>query len=60
MPRRKLKDWYKSKTIRVAILQAIAGILAVVLTEYDVAGSAVIVKALLDIALRYITKEPIR
>lgn len=49
----------KSRTVIVAILQAVVGIVILVLTEADLAGSALLVKSLADILLRSITTEPL-
>lgn len=50
------KKWYESKTIWLAVAQAIAGILTAVYAENPALGAAGIgasVKSLLDIYLRY-------
>lgn len=49
----------KSRTVLLAIAQAVVGIVILVLTEADLAGSALLVKSLADILLRSITVEPI-
>jgi energy-converting hydrogenase Eha subunit A len=50
------KRWYKSKTIRIAIVQALVGIFAAFLSAYpdlQAVGIIAIIKSFLDIALRY-------
>jgi hypothetical protein len=54
-----MKHWYQSKTIWIAILQGIAGIMVAVATEYQGLGSLMIVKSIVDIIIRYITTESI-
>jgi len=56
------KNWYKSKTIQFAFLQAIAGILTAIIATYPelkVVGVIAIVKSVIDMALRYVTDKPI-
>lgn len=58
-----MKHWYKSKTIWLAVSQAMIGILAVVSTEYpelQLAGTVAILKSVIDILLRIETKETIK
>lgn len=57
-----VKKVFKSRTVWLAIAQAIAGILAVILAENPelaTVGSIVIAKAALDFVLRMDTKEAI-
>ena len=49
----------KSRTVLLAIAQAVVGIVLVVLTEADMAGAAVLVKSVADILLRADTKTPL-
>jgi len=56
-----MKKWYQSKTIRLAILQAIASILTAFMAQgilQDV-GFLMIVKSILDILIRLNTDTPI-
>ena len=56
-----MKQWYKSKTIWTAVLQAVAGILTVVLAEYpalEAVGYILFLKSFVDSALRFITYQP--
>lgn len=56
-----MKKWYQSKTIRLAILQAIASILTAFMAQgvlQDV-GFLMIVKSILDILVRLNTDTPI-
>lgn len=55
-----MKNWYRSKTIIVAILQALLGIVVAFATEYPGVGLFLFAKSLLDIVLRFVTEEPIR
>lgn len=54
------KRLLQSKTIWLAIIQAILGITIAVFTELDMIGYIAIVKSLADIALRYVTKASIK
>lgn len=49
----------KSKTVRIAIVQAVLGIAIVVLTEADMVGYATLLKSALDIWLRSVTTVPL-
>jgi len=49
----------KSRTVILAILQAVGGILILVLTEADMVAATVLVKSLVDIALRSVTTVPL-
>ena len=57
-----MKKWYLSKTIWLAILQGIAGVLAAYGSEnpdiYSI-GYILIAKSILDIGLRFLTEKPI-
>lgn len=57
-----IKEWYKSRTIWVAILQAVLGITLAFGVEYpeiNTVGGVLVLKSVLDMVLRYITTEPI-
>lgn len=54
------KKWYQSKQIWLAVLQGIAGVLIVVETQYPGVGGVVIVKSVLDVALRFLTTTSIQ
>ena len=57
------KPWWKSKTIIIAIVQGLLGLLAAIYAEYPVlvgVGYLAILKSALDVALRTITYEEIR
>ena len=57
-----MKKIYQSKTVMLAVAQAIVGILAVVLVEMpevDTLGVIAIAKSMLDVYLRTITTETI-
>lgn len=53
------KPWYRSKTIQKAVVLAVAGIATAVATEYELAGLLLVVNALVDVYVRFITKDPI-
>lgn len=52
-----VKPWWKSRTMIVAVVMAVSGILATVETEYKLPGILLTVKALLDMWLRLNTSE---
>lgn len=60
MAKRNLKDWYKSKTIWVAILQGVAGLVVAFSTEYPEAGGLLLVKSLVDFGLRMFTNKAVK
>lgn len=51
--------WYQSKTILLAIGQAIVGLVVVFESQYGAIGAILIIKAAVDAALRIITVLPI-
>lgn len=51
--------WYQSKTILLAIAQAIVGLSIALESHYGAIGAILIVKAAADIALRMVTSLPI-
>ena len=55
-----IKDWYRSRTVLLAILQAVVGIVAIFASEYPELGGIVIGKSILDFVLRYATTKPIK
>jgi len=52
-----MKKWHQSKTIRLAILQALLGLLVAFGTEYPEAGGIVLAKSAVDVIIRAITTE---
>lgn len=54
-----MKTLFNSKTFWVAVLQAVAGIVVVALTELDLVGYVAMVKSFVDVFIRIITTEPI-
>lgn len=54
-----MKTLLESKTFWVAMIQAVASVAIVIMTELDMVGYVGIVKSLLDVSLRLITTEPI-
>lgn len=63
-----LREWYNtymkklvhSKTFWFAVSQAVGAVLIVAFTELDMMGGVLVVKSIMDIALRLETKEPIQ
>ena len=54
-----MKSPFKSRTIWIAILQAILGVAVIYFTDVGEAGIALILKSALDISTRYVTTQPI-
>ena len=54
-----MKSLFVSKTFWLAILQAVAGALVIFATTYPTLGWIVIAKSIVDIALRYVTTQPV-
>ena len=54
------KDWYKSKTVWLAMLQFAVGGLVMLQTEYPNVGYIAMIKSILDIGLRFVTEKPIK
>jgi hypothetical protein len=55
-----MKSIFQSRTVWLAIVQAIAAIAIAVLTELDQVSFALVVKSIVDIYLRYETTEPLK
>lgn len=55
-----MKSVLQSKTVWLAVLQAVLGVAIVIATETGEAGVALILKSIVDIALRYATVEPLK
>ena len=55
-----MKPWYQSRTIRLAVLQALVGIVAAFATEYPLVAPLVVLKSCLDIILRLDTESSIK
>lgn len=58
-----MKPFYKSKTIQLAILMGISGVLTAFLSEYPelkAFGFIFAFKAIIDIYLRFITKYEVK
>lgn len=53
------KPWYKSRTIQIAIIQAVIGIVVIFATQYPAIGWISILKSVLDVALRFYTVLPV-
>lgn len=56
---KKMKSWYKSKTIWIAVIQGILGVIVAVGQTFPEAGYFLIVKTFLDIVLRTVTSEAV-
>lgn len=54
------KNWYQSKTLWIAIIQGVLGVLAVVTTQYPELGGALVAKSILDFTLRFMTEKPVK
>ena len=54
-----MKSILNSRTFWLAVFQAIASVLVVLFTELDMAGYAMLVKSVVDIALRVDTASAI-
>jgi len=49
----------KSRTVQLAVIQAILGLVIIILTEADMVGYATMLKSVVDIFLRADTNEPL-
>jgi hypothetical protein len=54
-----IKSLFKSRTVRMALIQALVGLGVVISTELDIAGVALILKSVGDILLRMNTERKI-
>lgn len=54
-----MKNILKSRTVWLAVAQAVGSVAIVILTEMDMMGAVLVVKSLVDILLRIDTKEPV-
>ena len=59
MAKTRAKYWYQSKTIWLAILEGVGGIVTILTTELPEVGGLLILKALIEIGLRFVTKLPV-
>ena len=55
----KLSQVLKSRTVLMALAQALAGVLIVILTEMNEVGYVALVKSAMDIVLRLDTQKPV-
>lgn len=55
-----MKNLFQSRTIWLAVAQAVVSVLMVVFTEADMAGALLILKSVADIALRLDTNTVIK
>jgi len=54
-----MKNILKSRTVWLAIAQAVGAVAVVILTELDMMGAVLLVKSAIDILVRLDTKEPL-
>ena len=54
-----MKTIWESKTVWLAVAQAIGGIAIAVFTELEMMGAVLMVKSAVDIMLRMVTEDPI-
>lgn len=55
-----MKKWYQSKTIQLAALQALTGLLVAFGTEYPEVGLIAVAKSLLDVLIRLNTTKAVK
>jgi hypothetical protein len=55
-----IKAWLYSKTLWVAILQGVAGVIAALVIDHPTIGGLMIVKSIIDISLRLVTYTKIQ
>ena len=55
-----MKTLFESRTFWLAVAQAVASVVSVVLTELDMVGYVGIVKSIVDIVRRVDTTSPVR
>ena len=51
-----MKYFLESKTVQIAIIQAVLGITVAILTEYDMVAYVAVVKSLVDVIVRSMTE----
>ena len=54
-----MKTFFSSRTVWLALIQAVTGGVVIFLTEMDMVGLVVVAKSVGDIMLRLATNEPI-
>ena len=57
--KKSMKKWYLSKTIILAILTGAAGVVVAFETQYPGVGTLMIIKAVIDVGLRFVTTSAI-
>ena len=55
-----MKTLWESRTFWLAVIQAIAGVVVVALTELDLVGYAAMFKSVIDTFLRFDTDKPVK
>lgn len=53
------KQWYQSKTIWLAIITGAIGIVTAFHTQFPMVGAFITATSILNMALRFVTSEPI-
>lgn len=54
-----MKKWFFSKTIILAVLQGILGVIVAIGTQLPDIGWLMIAKSVLDVVIRFITTQPV-
>lgn len=54
------KKWYLSRTVWLAVIQGIAGVISVIAVENPTIGGILITKSVIDILLRFVTSYGIK
>jgi hypothetical protein len=55
-----IKQWYKSKTVWIAIIQFVLGGVISMTQIYPEVGWVFMIKSMLDVSLRFLTYEEIK
>lgn len=55
-----MKKWYKSRTIQIAVLMGISGVITALTTQYPTIGWLITGKAFLDVVLRFISTTELK
>lgn len=55
-----MKKWYLSKTVILAVLQGVLGIIVAIGSQIPTVGWLMIVKSIIDVIIRGMTEESIK
>ena len=55
-----IKKWYLSRTVWLAVLQGIAGVITIIASENPAFGGILIAKSAVDIVLRFVTTDGVK